>query len=407
MTAVSLFSGIGGIDIAVHAAGFRTVCFVERDRFCRAVLAHHWPGVPQFDDVVTFGERHATEFVGADLLHGGFPCQDISAAGLGAGLSGARSGLWFAMLDCIGRIRPRFVLAENVGALRSRGIDVVLGGLESAGYAANALVVAAEDMGAPHRRERVFIVGELADTRRGRVQPVRIPGVVPGEPGTTEGGGRDERFFDAAGAAGQVADAEGRRRSQGRDAGRDGEFLAISGRAGSRGVGQADAPGQQDGRRVLRGLPSDASAGCDVADADRAGWEQLRGAEPGGEELASSERGGELADDCGSGRPMGWNQCATEARFRRAGDSIGRPESRLGRDVDGLSRGLDGCTRPTWPARPGEAQHAWEPPRLTTKGGRGTNRAARLKVLGNAVVPAQCYPILAAMARRIQEVERG
>lgn len=297
MTCVSLFSGIGGIDIAAHAAGFRTACFVERDRFCRAVLAHHWPGVPQFDDVVTFGSDHATEFVGAGLLHGGFPCQDISAAGLGAGLSGARSGLWFAMLDCINRIRPRFVLAENVGALRSRGIDTVLGGLESAGYAANAFVVAAEDMGAPHRRERVFIVGELAD-----------------------------------------------------------------------------ATGEQDGRLRIRGLQADASTGCDVADADRAGREQLRGAEPGGEELAPSELAG-----------------------RR------RSESRLGRGADGLSRGMDGCTRPAWPARPGEAQHAWEPPRLTTKGGRGTNRATRLKALGNAVVPAQVYPILTAMAGRLRE----
>jgi DNA (cytosine-5)-methyltransferase 1 len=375
MICVSLFSGIGGIDIAAHAAGFRTVAFVERDRFCRAVLAHHWPSVPQFDDVVTFGSDHATEFVGADLLHGGFPCQDISAAGLGAGLSGTRSGLWFAMLDCIGRIRPRFVLAENVGALRSRGIDTVLGGLESAGYAANALVVAAEDMGAPHRRERVFIVGERVEyvdggictdgrsDRRRDIQRQVLPqaGRAQAPDGPSGPGHRNDDMADTTASHRECV------------AGRDGEFLAISGSA-SRGVGQADATGEQDGRRVLRGLQADTPAGCAVADADRAGREQLRGAEPGGEELAPSER-----------------------------SSRRHPQSRLGRGADGFPAGLDGCTRPAWPARPGEAQHEWEPPRLTTKGGRGTNRAARLKALGNAVVPAQCYPILAAMAGRLRE----
>lgn len=162
MRHVSLFSGIGGIDLAAHWAGFRTVCFCERDPFCQKILARHFPGVPIHEDIKTFS---ATEFRDVALVSGGFPCQDVSTAGLGAGIvDGKRSGLWFEMLRVVRECRPLFVLAENVPALRTKGIDRVLYGLEEAGYTAEPFVVGAGSAGAPHIRRRVFVVG--ADTDR-------------------------------------------------------------------------------------------------------------------------------------------------------------------------------------------------------------------------------------------------
>ena len=147
MTHLSLFSGIGGIDLAAEWAGFRTVAFVERDKFCQKVLKKHWPEVPIYDDITTFD---AEPFRGVDLVSGGFPCQDISAAGKQAGLSGERSGLWFEMLRVIEQARSAWVVAENVANLVSMGIDDCLLGLESAGYAARPVIVPASAVGAVH-----------------------------------------------------------------------------------------------------------------------------------------------------------------------------------------------------------------------------------------------------------------
>jgi hypothetical protein len=122
---LSLFAGIGGIDLGLARAGFRCVGMVEIDPFCRAVLAKNFPGVPLFSDVRDFDAR---PFAGSvDLVAGGFPCQDISVAGKGAGIEGSRSGLWSHMHCVVRVLRPAWVLAENVPALRTRGADRVLG----------------------------------------------------------------------------------------------------------------------------------------------------------------------------------------------------------------------------------------------------------------------------------------
>lgn len=158
MTHLSLFSGIGGIDLAAHEAGFETVQFVERDPFCQKVLAKNFPGVPIHDDITTFDGIPLRGRI--TLASGGFPCQDISQANNGAeGLAGARSGLWFQMLRVIEQVQPSFVLAENVSALMRMGLDVCLSGLESAGYATWTFSVPAAGVGAWHRRQRIFIVG--------------------------------------------------------------------------------------------------------------------------------------------------------------------------------------------------------------------------------------------------------
>jgi DNA (cytosine-5)-methyltransferase 1 len=164
MRVLDLFSGIGGASLGLHWAGMRTVAFCERDGFCQGILRQHWPGVPVYDDVRGLtGQRLRDDGVPwAELLVGGFPCQDISLAGRGSGIAGARSGLWADMERLVAECRPRWVVAENVPGLRSRGADRVCAGLEALGYACWPLLVGAVHAGAPHRRQRVWVVAHAA-----------------------------------------------------------------------------------------------------------------------------------------------------------------------------------------------------------------------------------------------------
>jgi DNA (cytosine-5)-methyltransferase 1 len=154
MRVLDLFSGIGGFSLGLERAGMRTVQFVELDPFCRAVLAKHWPDVPCHDDIRTF---HAPAGF-ADVICGGFPCQDLSFAGEGAGLAGERSGLWSEYARLIGEVRPRYAIVENVSALLARGLGDVLRDLAEIGYNAEWHCIPAAAVGAPHRRDRVWVV---------------------------------------------------------------------------------------------------------------------------------------------------------------------------------------------------------------------------------------------------------
>lgn len=159
MRVLDLFSGVGGFSLGLERAGMRTVAFCEIEPFCRAVLAKHWPGVPCYDDVRTLtASRLAADGVVPGVICGGFPCQDLSIAGRGAGLSGDRSGLWFEYLRVIEEVRPSWVIIENVPALRSRGLDQVLGGLAALGYDAEWHLIPASAIGAPHQRDRAWIL---------------------------------------------------------------------------------------------------------------------------------------------------------------------------------------------------------------------------------------------------------
>ncbi len=150
--------------LGFQRAGLRTVALCESDRFARGVLGRAWPGIPCYRDIrlLSADRLRADGVPRADLLCGGFPCQDISAAGRGAGIDGVRSGLWGEMLRLVRECGPDWVVVENVPALRVRGADRVLGGLEAAGYACWPLVVGAAHAGAPHRRSRVFILAHAA-----------------------------------------------------------------------------------------------------------------------------------------------------------------------------------------------------------------------------------------------------
>ena len=155
MTVLDLFSGIGGFALGLQRAGFTTKYFCEIDPYCRQVLAQHWPTVPCFEDVRTL---RGADLGPIDLICGGFPCQDISVAGKGAGLSGARSGLWSEYARLIQEIKPKYVLIENVAVLRSRGLDQILREIAALGYDAEWHCIPACAVGAPHRRDRIWIV---------------------------------------------------------------------------------------------------------------------------------------------------------------------------------------------------------------------------------------------------------
>ena len=170
MRELALFAGAGGGILGGHLLGWRTVCAVELDRYAASVLVARQndgclPTFPIWDDVSTFdGEAWRGR---VDVVSGGFPCQDISSAGKGAGITGERSGLWMEMARIVGEVRPRFVFVENSPVLTSRGLGVVLGDLAAMGFNARWGVVSAADCGAPHRRERIWIVGRASAPQTG------------------------------------------------------------------------------------------------------------------------------------------------------------------------------------------------------------------------------------------------
>jgi len=288
LTAGSLFSGIGGIDVAFAAVGFDIRWQVEIDAYCRRVLAKHapeyWPNAKRYKDVTHVG-REQLEPV--DVMFGGFPCQDISVAGKRAGIKrGTRSGLWFEFSRIIGELRPRTVLLENVATITTAGLggDIVVGSLAEIGYDAIWIPLRAADVGAPHKRERWFCIA--------------------------------------------MAEYDGQRRDDGANNRRRGRVSENK-----------------------KGLCSETSKE----------WKKrLSGARSPSQTLA---------DDDGKA------------------NINGEAQSRVGRNVHGIPGWLD---RPQWPAGFGAEQYDYEPPRETIG---DKNRTARLKALGNAVVPQVVFPL--------------
>ena len=180
---LDLFSGIGGFSFGLErTGGFRTVAFCEIDPFCRRVLAKHWPDVPIYEDVRTLDAAALQrDGIAVDVICGGFPCQDVSSAGLRAGLEGARSGLWREYARLIGELRPRFVIVENVADLLCRGFGTVLGDLAAIGYDAEWHCIPACAVGADHIRDRVWIIAypnsaraEEPQQRRRKQRPQKV-----------------------------------------------------------------------------------------------------------------------------------------------------------------------------------------------------------------------------------------
>ena len=163
---LALFAGAGGGILGGHLLGWRTVCAVEQNQYAASVLVARQsdgtlPTFPIWDDVCTFDGRPWHGIV--DVISGGFPCQDISAAGKGVGITGERSGLWKEFARIIGEVRPRYVFVENSPMLVNRGLGTVLRDLFALGFDAEWGVVSAADVGAPHERERIWIVAQRRD----------------------------------------------------------------------------------------------------------------------------------------------------------------------------------------------------------------------------------------------------
>lgn len=174
MDHLDLFSGIGGFALGLewasrYGAGgryFKTVAFCEADPKCRKVLKKHWPGTKIYIDVTTLTKKRlaAAGITAIDVITGGFPCQDISLAGNGVGIGGSRSSLWKEFARLIGEVRPLYAIIENVSALRSRGLEKVICDLAAIGYDAQWHCIPASAVGAPHQRDRIWIVAGNANS---------------------------------------------------------------------------------------------------------------------------------------------------------------------------------------------------------------------------------------------------
>ena len=164
---LSLFAGIGGFELGLErSGGFQTVAQCEIDPFCNKVLAKHWPEVKRYGDIRELtADQLAADGIAVDAICGGFPCQDISVAGKGAGLAGERSGLWSEYARLIGELRPRVVFVENVAALLSRGMGTLLGDMAALGYNAEWHGIRACRVGLPHNRDRIWIVAHAWEER--------------------------------------------------------------------------------------------------------------------------------------------------------------------------------------------------------------------------------------------------
>jgi DNA (cytosine-5)-methyltransferase 1 len=173
LTAISLFAGVGGFDLAFQRAGVKVTAAVEIDKKCREVLALQFPETKLFDDVkeVTGEQLRATGFIPErGIIAGGFPCQDLSIAGLRRGLDGSRSGLFHEIIRLADELKPQFLILENVGGLlssqRGKDMGIVITALVERGYGVCWRVLDSQNFGVPQRRRRVFIVASLGDHRR-------------------------------------------------------------------------------------------------------------------------------------------------------------------------------------------------------------------------------------------------
>ncbi|XAI95811.1 hypothetical protein [Microcystis phage Mae-JY24] len=395
MTHLSLFSGIGGIDLAAEWAGFQSVGICEIDENCRKILACNFPDAYQFADVhdVTRESIHAAGIGTPTLISAGVPCQPFSVAGQRQGTDDSRH-LWPQVARVLCELKPRWFLGENVRGILSisdgRVFGAILRDLADLGYRVGwGCYGADEAAGATHRRDRVFIVGFL-----GGLEDAQRGGSGGRDHGDSSGG---ERQIQATGSVGGMADPL---REPDQRLHRPGE------RSPERIGGMADgSSGRVQGRCLSEGSRNQ---GARARDVDRGGASMADGAPelrewPGGE-----RRRGPESPNCGN--QLGYATCQHARGPRHVNPQAGN----RGQDTERGSRPM------AFP--PGPADYdAWasvlrERPDLAPALTReeeaqfqvcgvadGVSRRVALKALGNAVVPQQVYPILAAIAAH----ERG
>ena len=340
MRCLDLFCGAaGGWTLGLHRAGWKTVAACEADPWRRSVFSHNWPEVVMFDDVRTLDSRVLAGLGPIDAIVGSPPCQDASTANAkGKGVDGERTGLFFDAVRLVREVRPRWVCFENVPGLRARGYDRVHDALEAAGYAVWPLVVGAWHAGAPHKRNRVWIIGRcLADTESERCGSGRPGRLDPGDTGQPE-----QAFHDAisGGLSGAMEAAAGRdeyRVLGAHGAAGSGDRASAETRAGtahSPAMLRPAFPGREpDG--VGAGVARHADSGAQGTQRGARGWS---GAEPEGtarhaDQARLAQREGEPGDARQEQPPaLGTSLSAWDHWNGGAPD--------LGRVDDGLSRAL-------------------------------------------------------------------
>ena len=180
---IDLFHGIGGFALGAYMAGmkFKNHFYSDIEKYCQRLYKLRFPDSIQLGDITKIDTKDLKRYGNKWIITGGFPCQDISIAGKGAGITGNRSGLWFDYRRIIRDLLPDFAIMENVSALSFRGFDIVLGSLSQIGYNAEWQDIRAADMGAPHKRERIWLVaypetGKISDTQKIGIQRGRTAG---------------------------------------------------------------------------------------------------------------------------------------------------------------------------------------------------------------------------------------
>lgn len=376
LTHLSLFSGIGGLDLAAEWAGIRTVGQCEWAEYPSKVLEKHWPGIPRWKDIrgltkESFYERTGRRTV--DVVSGGFPCQPFSVAGKQRGKEDDRF-LWPEMARVIKELRPAWVVGENVAGIVRMELPNILSELEALGYRARAFLIPACAVGARHRRYRVAIVG-YSD---GDGQP---PAEVEGVHGENSGGekeGEEEAVkFKGTGrpsSGGDVADAGSVRKGR-LPSGKEEEEPVPGG--GSKDVQHTDGTGFEKFHNACK--PGREGVAC-----RRHNEADVR--HPAGKGLP--QRGGGPVGRQGKAEPEPKRPSGSASRGEE-----GHAEPRLGGMADGLPSWVDGY----WDIEPGIPRVAAGMP----------HRAERIKALGNAVVPQQFYPVFKAIVEAEIHKEGG
>ena len=352
LTHLSLFSGIGGIDLAAEAAGFETVCQCEWADYPTSVLEKRWPAVPRFRDITTLTKEGFFEKTGrktVTLISGGFPCQPFSSAGRQKGFADTRY-LWPEMVRVISEIKPHWVLGENVAGFINMGLDKTIFDLERAGYAVQTFVYPACGVGAWHERTRTFIVGaDVSHTpclRRQNCKGSNEYECVPvGQWDIPQGEQERHKMESSSVGGGVLPDAD--------SVGRNEVNIQAGSNAKKQGQGELGGTDYTAGKSAL------------------------------GNGSAQSRLGG-MVNGFSS-----WLDCGVDDIYRCAS------EKWLTENFDNIACRrclLDG--RKLWKCEPDGV------PRITED---TVGRADRLKTLGNAVCPPQVFPILKCIA----DIETG